>query len=63
MNERESVINFLFQACDAKNRTIEQLQAQLAALQKPTPEVTVEEAKKRTVKPAATAAEVAAKTN
>jgi hypothetical protein len=34
MNEREQIINFLLQACDAKNKTIEQLQAQIAELQK-----------------------------
>jgi hypothetical protein len=33
-NEREQIINFLLQACDAKNQTITQLQAQVAELQK-----------------------------
>ena len=33
-NEREQIINFLLQACDAKNQTIAQLQSQIADLQK-----------------------------
>ena len=33
-NEREQIINFLLQACDAKNQTIAQLQSQVAELQK-----------------------------
>lgn len=34
MNEREMVINFLFQRNDEKDRTIQALQAELAALKK-----------------------------
>lgn len=34
MNEREQIITFLLQACDAKNQTIVQLQSQIAELQK-----------------------------
>lgn len=34
MNEREQIINYLMQACDAKNKTIEELQKQNAELQK-----------------------------
>ena len=34
MTEREQIINFLLQACDAKNQTITQLQSQVAELQK-----------------------------
>ena len=33
-NEREQIITFLLQACDAKNQTIAQLQANVAELQK-----------------------------
>jgi hypothetical protein len=32
MNEREQMINFLLQSCDAKNQTIAQLQSEIAAL-------------------------------
>jgi hypothetical protein len=34
MNEREQIINFLLQACDAKNQTIIQLQIEISALKK-----------------------------
>lgn len=34
MSEREQIINFLLQACDDKNKTIAQLQSEVAALQK-----------------------------
>lgn len=34
MTERESIINFLLQACDQKNQTITQLQAKIAELEK-----------------------------
>jgi hypothetical protein len=34
MGEREQIINFLLQQCDAKNRIIEELQKQLAESQK-----------------------------
>ena len=34
MNEREQVINFLFQSVDQKNRIIDELQKQIAELQK-----------------------------
>ena len=34
MNEREQIINFLLQACDQKNRLIEDLQKQHTELQK-----------------------------
>lgn len=34
MQEREQIINFLLQACDAKNKVIEDLQKQIAELQK-----------------------------
>ena len=34
MNEREQIINFLLQQCDAKNATITGLQATVADLQK-----------------------------
>jgi len=34
MNEREQIINYLIQACDVKNKTIEELQKQIAELQK-----------------------------
>lgn len=36
MNEREQIISFLLQAVDQKNRTIEELQKQIAELQKAT---------------------------
>ena len=32
MNEREQMINFLLQSCDAKNQTIIQLQSEIAVL-------------------------------
>lgn len=35
MQEREQIINFLLQACDAKSETIRQLQAKIAELEKP----------------------------
>lgn len=34
MNEREQIINFLLQNCDAKQRTIEELQKRIAELEK-----------------------------
>lgn len=34
ISEREQIINFLLQACDAKNQTIAQLQSQVTDLQK-----------------------------
>jgi hypothetical protein len=34
MNEREQMINFLLQSCDAKSRLIEELQKQVTELQK-----------------------------
>ena len=34
MNEREQIINFLLQACDAKNRAIDGLQKENAELKK-----------------------------
>lgn len=34
MNEREQIITFLLQQCDAKNRIIEQLQQKVAELEK-----------------------------
>lgn len=34
MNERDQMINFLLQQCDAKNRVIEELQKQVTELQK-----------------------------
>jgi hypothetical protein len=45
VNEREQIINFLLQQCDAKNRMLEEFQKQITALQK---EITENQGKKET---------------
>lgn len=52
MHEAKRVIEFLLDSCDAKNKVIEDLNKQLAALKTPQTETSVPKSRRRSLVPA-----------